>query len=103
MDAGTGDVPLTMNATLSLPNDFDRGIEVTRSLARSAGRIGNTIDRLVLLCYHYDASRGRYAPAAINIMRLGGGLTVLILGGWMLAQWTREQRRRRAVSAAAHV
>lgn len=69
----------------------------------SAGHIGTTIDRLVLLCFHYDETRGRYAPAAINIMRLGGGLTVLILGGWMLAQWTREQRRRRALTAAAHV
>ena len=64
----------------------------------SAGHIGNTIDRLVLLCFHYDASRGRYAPAAMNIMRLGGGLTALILGGWILAQWTRGRRR----TVAAH-
>lgn len=66
----------------------------------SAGRIGNTLDRLILLCFHYDATRGKYAPAAMNIMRLGGGLTLLIVGAWVLAQWARE--RRRTLTAAAH-
>lgn len=42
MDAGAGDGALTMNDTLSLANDLDRGIEVTRSLARSARRVGKT-------------------------------------------------------------
>ena len=41
----------------------------------SEGKIGTTVDRLILYCFHYDSSEGRYAPVAVNIMRLGGGLT----------------------------
>lgn len=50
----------------------------------SEGKIGSTLDRLILFCFHYDETEGRYAPLAMNIMRLGGGITALSLGGLIL-------------------
>ena len=39
----------------------------------SEGKIGIAVDKFLLFCFHYDADEGRYAPAAMNIMRVGGG------------------------------
>lgn len=60
----------------------------------SQGRVGSAMDRLLLLCFHYDETRGRYAPAAMNIMRMGGALTAVVLGGWLFTNWLRGGRRR---------
>ena len=40
------------------------------------GRIGSPIDELLLYCYHYDPATGRYGAAVMNLVRLGGVLTV---------------------------
>ena len=56
------------------------------------GRLGSVVDELLLYCFHYDPSNGKYGAAFMNIMRLGGVLTVgLILGFVVLMRW-REQR-----------
>lgn len=60
----------------------------------AAGKIGSSIDRFILYCFHYDETEGRYAPVAMNVMRAGGGLTVLALGGFLGAYWLRQWRRR---------
>ena len=65
------------------------------SLVEAAeGRIGTSVDRLILYCFHYDDSEGKYAPVAMNIMRVGGGLTALALGSFLGAYWFRQARRR---------
>jgi protein SCO1/2 len=64
-------------------------------LEASAGEIGTTIDQLILYCFHYDPSSRRYSPVAMNIMRLGGGATALILGLSLGGYWLREARRRK--------
>lgn len=57
----------------------------------SEGRIGSVVDQFLLYCYRYDAEDGRYAPVAMRIMRVGGGVTVLLLGGFLLTLWRRNQ------------
>jgi protein SCO1/2 len=64
-------------------------------LEASEGKIGNAIDQLILYCYHYDPSDRSYAPTAMNIMRLGGGATALILGSSLALFWIRDLRRKR--------
>ena len=59
----------------------------------SEGKVGSTMDRILLFCFHYDAERGRYGPAAFQLMRLGGGLTVLILAGTILIYRRRERSK----------
>ncbi len=61
----------------------------------SRGKIGTTLDRVLLYCYHYDSTAGRYAPVAVNIMRAGGAISVALLGGFLAWLWVRDVRRRR--------
>lgn len=53
----------------------------------SEGKIGSTIDRFLLFCFHYDADSGRYAPTARNIMKIGGFATVFILTVVLIPYW----------------
>jgi protein SCO1/2 len=61
----------------------------------SQGEIGSPLDQLIMYCFHYDPSSRRYAPVAMNIMRVGGGATALVLGLTLGTWWLRESRRRR--------
>jgi len=65
------------------------------------GKVGSSVDRLILYCFHYDETEGRYAPAAMNIMRLGGGLTALGLGSFLGAYWLKVARKRLSRSRMA--
>jgi protein SCO1/2 len=69
-------------------------------LEAAEGTIGSTLDQLILYCYHYDPTNRRYTPVAMNIMRLGGGATALILGISLGVFWIREWRRKKKESAA---
>lgn len=60
----------------------------------SQGKVGSTMDRLILFCFHYDASEGRYAPVARNIMKVGGAVTATSLAGLLLFLFRGERRRR---------
>ncbi|MCX4239856.1 SCO family protein [Paraliomyxa miuraensis] len=57
------------------------------------GKIGGPVEQLYLSCFSYDATIGQYGPFAMGIMRLGGGLTALLLGGVMFFLWRRERRQ----------
>jgi protein SCO1/2 len=68
---------------------------VRLSLLEAAdGKIGSTVDQILLFCFHYDAEKGRYGPAAFRLMQIGGGLTVFIIGSviWVLRR--RENTKR---------
>ena len=58
------------------------------------GRAGSPIDKLILSCFHYDSTAGRYTPAAFGVMRLGGVLSLIGLGGFTLSLWRREHINR---------
>lgn len=59
----------------------------------SEGKIGSTIDRFLLFCFHYDADSGRYAPTARNIMKIGGFATVFILTVVLIPYWRGRKGR----------
>ncbi len=63
-------------------------------LEASEGRIGNTLDRFLLYCYHYDPDAGGYVIFAGNVMRIGGVVTMLILGIVLGVLWRRENRKK---------
>lgn len=64
----------------------------------SNGTIGTIVDKLTLFCFHFDPKENKYTMAAFNIMRAGGGLTVLILAAVLVPFWLRSRRERRARS-----
>ena len=62
-------------------------------LEAAEGRIGSTVDQVLLFCFQYDPEKGRYGPAAVRIMQAGGVLTVLVFGGVLAVFWRREVRK----------
>jgi len=63
-------------------------------LEASEGKIGSTLDKLLLYCYHYDPNAKGYVVFAGNVMRLGGALTLILLGLLIGALWMKERRKR---------
>ena len=55
------------------------------------GKIGSMTDRILLYCFTYDPSSQSYVPVAMNIMKLGGLATVIILGIFLGVFWRRER------------
>ncbi|MBM3795597.1 MAG: SCO family protein [Acidobacteria bacterium] len=41
------------------------------------GKVGSVVDQILLYCFHYEASTGKYSLAVMNVLRAGGILTVL--------------------------
>jgi protein SCO1/2 len=58
------------------------------------GRIGSPLDQFLLYCFHYDATSGRYGPAAMKIMRLAAAFTVVGVGALLVGLRFRSSRRR---------
>lgn len=59
----------------------------------SRGKIGNAVDQVLLLCYHYDPATGKYSRNAMNFVRAGGVATVFALSGFIIIMVRREKRR----------
>jgi len=66
----------------------------------SEGRVGSSLDRLVLYCFHYDSSEGRYAPIAARIMQLGGAVSLVVLAGFLTILIRRDKKRALVESTA---
>jgi protein SCO1/2 len=70
------------------PRDLRLGL-----VEASENKIGSPVDQVLLYCYHYDAAGGGYTATAMTVVRLGGVLTVVALGAFMLVSWQRNRRR----------
>jgi protein SCO1 len=53
--------------------------------------IGTPIDDVLLLCYHYDPSTGKYGATAIEAVRIGGVATLLGLGTFVFVSLRKER------------
>jgi protein SCO1/2 len=58
----------------------------------SEGRIGSVVDQVLLYCYHYEPATGTYSLAAMNAVRVGGAVTVLLLLGFVGISLRRDGR-----------
>ena len=56
----------------------------------SEGKIGTPIDQVLLFCYHYDPSTGKYGLLISRLIRAAGVLTVLAIGGLILVLYRKE-------------
>ncbi|MBY0369190.1 SCO family protein [bacterium] len=59
----------------------------------SENKIGTLADHLLLFCYKYDPTQGRYGFVIMSVVRGLSGLTMTALGGYI---WTMLRRERRA-------
>ena len=65
----------------------------------SDGAVGGLTEQVLMLCFHYDPTTGKYGFAIINGVRAAGIATVLALAAFMLVHLRREARARRAAGA----
>ncbi|HEY0006959.1 MAG TPA: SCO family protein [Pyrinomonadaceae bacterium] len=77
------------------PRDVRLGI-----VEASENKIGSHVDQLLLYCYHYDPATGKYGPVVMNIIRLGGVVTVLGIIALILLLVLRNRQTLREHPAA---
>ncbi len=55
-------------------------------------KIGTLVDQALLFCYRYDPATGTYSAATMNLVRLGGAVTVLVIITFILLMLRRDRR-----------
>jgi len=65
----------------------------------SEGRIGGVVERLLLLCFHYDVALGRYTAVSMLWLRIVAAATLAALLGYVTLMLVRERRARRRPAA----
>ncbi|HET9550343.1 MAG TPA: SCO family protein [Candidatus Binatia bacterium] len=78
------------------PRDLRLGL-----IEAAEARIGTPIDQLLLFCFHYDPVTGKYGLLITNVIRLAGGLTVLLVAGFVIAMLRRERSHAAASERTA--
>ncbi len=71
------------------PKDMRLGL-----VEASQNKIGNTVDQILLFCYHFDPTSAKYTFLAMDILRGAGAATVLMLGGFVLIMLRRDSRQK---------
>jgi protein SCO1/2 len=69
------------------PKDLRLGL-----VEASANRIGSPVDNILTYCYHYDPGTNRHSLIVARVVQLGGLVTVVWLGGFMLVMFRRDSR-----------
>jgi protein SCO1/2 len=72
------------------PKDMRFGI-----IEASQEKIGTVVDQMLLYCYHYDPTTGKYGFIAMRALRIGGALTVLALGTFIIVSFRRDMKMAR--------
>lgn len=70
---------------------FDLRLGLTEA---AQGRMqGTKMEQMLLYCFQYDPNARSYVMTARNIMRVGGAMTVLILGVTLMRLWRRDREQ----------
>lgn len=56
------------------------------------GQVGSVVEELLLYCFQYDPTTGRYGLIVMRLVQLGGLLTVAFVAGFVLLMRRRETR-----------
>ena len=70
------------------PKDIKFGV-----MESAQSKVGTAAEQLLLYCYHYDPSTGKYGLAILNVMRLGGIATLMGMGLMGFVFWRRNKRK----------
>lgn len=60
----------------------------------SGGKIGSPVDQVLLFCYHYDPTTGKYGLAVMNVIRAAGAVTIIGLIALIFIMKRRNLRTR---------
>jgi len=61
----------------------------------SDGTIGSPADKLLLVCFRYDATLGKYTVATLLALKIGATLTLAAIGTFLFFALRRDRRQRR--------
>ena len=64
----------------------------------SQHKIGSPVDYVLLFCFRYDASQGKYTLAILNLLKLAGCLTVVGLAGLIYFLMLSDKRKKSRVT-----
>jgi len=68
------------------PKDLRLGL-----VEASQNKIGTPVDALMLYCYHYDPATGKYGVVIMNVIRVAGVVTLVLIVGMLLAMRRRSR------------
>lgn len=74
------------------PKDLKFGI-----MESAQNKVGNAAEQLLLFCYHYDPSTGKYGLAILKVMRVAGVLTLMGMGAMALVFWRKNKKRAETI------
>lgn len=60
--------------------EYDPSTLRLSTIEAADGKIGSPVDQLILYCFHFDATKGRYGPVAMNLMRVAALFTLVVIG-----------------------
>jgi protein SCO1/2 len=72
------------------PKDLRFGI-----VQASQGKVGTVVDQMLLYCYHYDPRTGKYGAVISRVLQVAGGVTIAILGGFLIIMFRLEPQKER--------
>lgn len=72
------------------PRDLRLGL-----VEASHHQIGTAVDEVLLFCFHYDPSTGKYGAMVMNLIRFAGAGFALACGAFLLVVWRRDLRADR--------
>lgn len=72
------------------PKDMRLGITEA-----SSGRVGSLADKVLLYCFHYDPSAGKYTMSVLRLIQAGGFLTLAGLGSFLFIMFRKDFRANR--------
>lgn len=49
----------------------------------SQNKIGSAVEQVLLFCFHYDPALGKYSASVMNLVRVGGVLTMLSIAAYV--------------------
>jgi protein SCO1 len=59
----------------------------------SNGKIGTPVDQILLYCFHYDPAQGKYGFVVMNLIRLGGAITLVGVVALLLVMRRKNSQR----------
>lgn len=60
-------------------------------LEASNGKIGTVMDQILLFCFHFDPGKNKYTLYAWKLMQIGGALTVVLIGLFLIPAWRKDR------------
>jgi protein SCO1/2 len=65
----------------------------------SQGKVGTATDLILLRCFHYDASTGKYSLAVMEVLRLLAAGFVIVIGT-LVAVWVQRDLKKEKAKKA---